>query len=711
MSRLLTAGASALAIAALSATSAFAQSDPEPATAPAASEPWVDVITVTGRVLGADLSVDPAAAPAAAPDAAGLIARLPGADLIDNGALSGQVQYRGLFGPRIAVAVDGQRFASGGPNLMDPPLHYAPAPLIERVELTRGPAPVSAGPGLSARANAVFKSVDFAEGDAPVLSADLTGIARSVDESYAAGGVAGFATRRQRVELLLSEEQGGDISTPLGDLNGTEHERTVFGLGYGAKLTDGIELSLEARRQETDFTGNPPFPMDIRFFDSRFTRGGLTAEAGSWSLAFSLAHARVDHGMNNFDLRPAPAMMRLRETLASSETWTAEVAADRALGAGVLSIGADLEDAEHDVTITNPANAGFFVTPFPDISLQRAGAFSQWEGPAGPVEAYIGARVDAYSAEAGVPTLGPVLPMGPRMLAGAFAASDRSWDEVTLDALTRISYQAAPGLRLRAALSRKNRAPGYLERFGWLPIPASGGLADGNTYVGDLDLDVETATAGEIGFDWSGDVSGRATYVRATAHLTHIEDYIQGTPAEPATPGVVDTPLEMVSAMNGDPTPLRFSNVEARLYGLDADFGLDLPGAWRADGVASLIRGERRDVDDDLYRIAPSNLRLSLSYEAQSWLAGLEALAVAEQDHVSAENGETPTPGYVVLNAFARAELGEAARVSVGAQNLLDQRYREHLAGFNRNVGLGLPVGARLPGPGIGLWLRLDTTF
>ena len=451
--------------------------------------------------------------------------------------------------------------------------------------------------------------------------------------------------------------------------------------------------------------------MDIRFFDSGFVRGGVTADAGGWSLDLSLAHARIDHGMNNFDLRPAPAPMRLRETFAGSETWTVHASGERALGAGVLSIGADLEDAEHDVTITNPANAGFFVTPFPDIKLRRAGAFAQWEGPAGPVDLYAGARLDAYEAEAGTPSLGPVLPMGPRMLAGAFAASDRNWDDVTLDALTRISWEAAPGLVWRAALSRKNRAPGYVERFGWLPIPASGGLADGNTYVGDPDLAVETATAGEIGFDWSGAPAGRAAYLRATAHLSHIEDYIQGTPADPATPGVVDTPLERVSAMNGDPTPLRFFNVDARLYGLDADFGLDLPGAWRADGVLSVVRGERRDVDDDLYRIAPSNLRVSLSCEEARWIAGLEALAVAEQDRVSAENSESATPGYVILNAFARADLSETVRVSLGAENLLDHRYREHLAGFNRNSGLGVPVGERLPGPGLGLWLRLDAAF
>ncbi|MBL4544409.1 MAG: hypothetical protein JKP95_00150 [Oceanicaulis sp.] len=79
---------------------------------------WVDVITVTGR---SPLSPDATAIPdrvgaRVAPDAAGLAARLPGAALVDNGALSGQVQYRGLYGARVAVRLDGQAFHSVDPT-------------------------------------------------------------------------------------------------------------------------------------------------------------------------------------------------------------------------------------------------------------------------------------------------------------------------------------------------------------------------------------------------------------------------------------------------------------------------------------------------------------------------------------------------------------------------------------------------------------------
>ena len=715
MNSLLWAGAAALALCpeceAAEITLAATETGGSAAQPAERVEPsiWTDVIVVTGRAYPHEAVVQAGRAPAIAPDAAGLVARLPGAALIDNGGLSGQVQYRGLFGPRVVIRLDGQAFASGGPNLMDPPLHYAPAPLLDRVEVTRGPAPVSDGPALTASVNAVFKRVDYADSAEPVFSANLTGIARSVDESYAVGGVAGVATDRYRVQLLASVEEGGDTKTPVATLTGTDHERDAYGLGVGYRLTQATELTLDYRRQEVGFTGNAPFPMDIRYMDTSTTRLGLNTEMADWTLRVMLSHARVDHGMNNFDQRPAPqpAMMRMRETLASSETLMGELSAERDLNGGVLRLGGDGVRTRHDVTITNPANANFFVTPFPDIETSRIGAFAEWEGPAKGFDLYLGARLDAHEAEAGAPALGAALPMGPRVLAADFVAADRSWDAVTFDGLIRVARPVSDAMTLRAALSRKSRASGYLERFGWLPIPASGGLADGNTYVGTLDLDPEVATSLESGFDYA---SGRI-YIRPTVYVSWIDDYIQGVPAEPNTPGVVDTPLEMVSAMNGDPAPLRFSNVEARLAGFDADFGLALIGDWRVDGVFSYVRGERTDIDDDLYRIAPASLRLGLSYEQPAWSATLESLAVAEQDRVSASNSETATPGYIIFNAFGDWSVNDQVTLSAGVENILDHRYREHLAGFNRNAGLGVPVGDRLPGAGAGVWVRANARF
>lgn len=113
----------------------------------------------------------------------------------DNGMLSGQVQMRGLFGERLSLRINGQHFASGGPNAMDPAMHYAPMALIERVEIARGISPVRDGPGLGGGVNTVLRLVRFGAGHGLSPQIDVSGQYRSVDDSAALGGMAGLASR------------------------------------------------------------------------------------------------------------------------------------------------------------------------------------------------------------------------------------------------------------------------------------------------------------------------------------------------------------------------------------------------------------------------------------------------------------------------------------------------------------------------------------
>ncbi|MEH6663117.1 MAG: TonB-dependent receptor plug domain-containing protein, partial [Parasphingorhabdus sp.] len=123
----------------------------------AEADPLTDIIVTGQRTAATTDEIESDKEIISTPDAASLVARAPGAALIDNGGLSGQVQYRGLFGDRILVRVNGQRFSSGGPNLMDPPLHYAPMALVDRIEIDRGISPVRKGPGLGGGVNAILK--------------------------------------------------------------------------------------------------------------------------------------------------------------------------------------------------------------------------------------------------------------------------------------------------------------------------------------------------------------------------------------------------------------------------------------------------------------------------------------------------------------------------------------------------------------------------
>lgn len=663
-----------------------------------------DVVIVTGHheYDENEIGVSPDYMPTEGADITRLIARTPGAARIGNGELSGQVQYRGMFGERLNLRVDGQHFGSGGPNLMDPAFHYAPAPLVRRIVIDRGVSPVSEGPGLGGGADAVFKRVDYSGDAAPTLAYDLSAGYRTADSSYSYGGVAGLSTDSWRLNLLGSYEDGDDLEYGDGTIGGTSYTRAVLGASGGVRF-GAHEVSADIRRHEAGPAGNPPFPMDIRYMDTDFAKARYLGEFDLFTLEANVGWVSVAHAMNNFDLRPAPASpMMWRETPAYADTTTGDVSASFNQWGGRLELGLDAYRAEHSATITNPNNSNFFVAAIPDAEVERFGMFAEWRGAVGSLNSELGLRVDRHTSDVGEASVGSALPPAPGMLAMAYNGVDRSFEDTGVDAVARFFTDERDGFVWRFTLAHKTHAPTYLQRYGWMPIPASGGLADGNTYVGNLDLELERALIAEVGFDYFGD----RFYARPTVYTRQVSNFVQGGPFD-STPGVIDTPQEMISNMNGDPTPLRWANVDAEFYGLDVDFGYDFEGPLRFDGVLNYVRGKRGDVDDNLYRIAPPNLTGALTWQEDMWSASMEVRAVAEQDEVSATNSEQPTPGYVTLGLFADWHMTQSVHVSVGVENLFDHVYRDHLSGYNRNSGSDVAVGTRLPGAGRSAFFRI----
>ena len=558
------------------------------------------------------------------------------------------------------------------------------------------------GPGLGGGANAVFKRVDFNDTAEWAIDYDLSASARSADSSSSIGGVVGASNDTFRFHVLGSTERGDDLEFPGGTIRATSHERDVYGVGFGVQ-TGNHAIGLDLRRQETGDTGNPPFPMDIRYFNTDFSRLSYNGSFGDLSITAHASYVDVSHLMTNFHLRPAPAnMMRWRQNHADATTTSGDVAISFPFASGDLQIGADIERVDKNAIISNPNNSDFFLASLPKIESERFGAFTEWTGIFFNHNAELGIRVDSHDKTADLASTGPAVPMMPANLANAFNDSDREWDAVTTDLVARVWRKTRGDVTIRGVLGHKQRAPGYVEIFSWLPTGASGGLADGNIYVGNQDLDIETAWITEIGADWSNDTA----YLRATGWYRSIDDFITGAPFDD-TIGVIDSPVEMVANMNGDSTPLRWANVEARLYGLDLDYGLSFGDHWRVDGGLYWLTGERRDIDDHLYRIAPPSMNLALTHQQNTWSATLETVAFDEQDEVSEINSEQATPGYVLLNAHGDWRLSDNVVLSAGVENLLDHTWRDHLAGYNRVRDSDVSLGERLPGAGRNAFIRL----
>jgi iron complex outermembrane recepter protein len=634
------------------------------------------------------------------PDVADLASRVPGANVVSNGPVAGQVQYRGMNGPRLNVRLDNMQLNSGGPNLMDPPLHYMPEPLLDQLSVVRGIAPVSAGTSIGGVVKAKAKSSKFGSGDAVELQADVSVSGRSVNDGYAAGGLVGAGTSKYRFHVLGSSEGGADTQFDGGEMTPTAFERHVYGVGAGIKLGDH-ELGFDYRHHDTGHAGNPALGADMGQTDTdlfNLTYGGRWQET---LLGAQVFYSDVAHDMDNFSQRVPPAnpmMYRLPQTKAEGLGFKIDAAWPFA--GGELTVGVDGHYGTNNINIVNPRNPMFFVRNVNDAERDSTGAFIEWEGMAANVDMLVGARYTRVDTDAGDVFVGPALPAAVQNLAARFNSVDRSKSDDNFDLVGRFSYRLSDDLDLTLGLGRKTRSPFYIERYAWLPTGASAGLADGNNYVGSPGLDPEVSYEVEAGFDWDdGD-----RYFTPRLFYRSIDDYIQGAPA-------TDMTVVMVSTNGGDATPLQFTNVDVEMYGFDASWGYVFSPRWHVDGILTYVRGKRRDTHDDLYRITPPRATAGLSYMGDGWFATVEGVGVAQQGRVSVSNGEPRTGGHALLNIRGQLQVNENTSVVAGIDNLLDRQYTDHLAGFNRARGTDVPVGARLPGSGLNAFIRVGFVY
>jgi iron complex outermembrane receptor protein len=275
-------------------------------------------------------------------------------------------------------------------------------------------------------------------------------------------------------------------------------------------------------------------------------------------------------------------------------------------------------------------------------------------------------EADAGDVDSSVAMMDNAMGQMHRTLRDRFNAADRSKTDGNLDFMFNWRHALNHGLSFEYGFGIKNRAPSHQERYLWLPLEATAGLADGKLYLGNLDLKPEQAMQFELAMNYAEESFSMTPHV----FYHRINDYIQGVPntVMPAPSGV-----------------LRYDNVGAELYGFDLEWQQQINDQWRLKNVTSYVRGKRRDINDHLYRIAPINTWFNLSYETGQWQLDTEVMAAMKQDKVSITNGEKATPGFGVLHLSVIRSINDNSNFKLAVNNVFDKLYYQHTNGYNRN--------------------------
>ena len=639
-----------------------------------------------------------------APDLANWLASVPGANINRNGPVTGIAQYRGLFGDRVATTIDGHPIIGAGPNAMDTPLSYSTPLIVDALTVYRGVAPVSAAVDtLGGAVKVKMRKADINQQQKLEITGDFQLGYRSNNDAETGAGVINLSQGNWGTMLFANAQQADDMETGDGkDISPTEFQKRQF--GGDVRFDNGEEnIGLTYHYLDTQDSGTPALPMDIEYiFSHRISLDGGFSLA-NWQMKWQLGYLDADHKMTNFLLRQNNNPMRHRRNHAESETIDIKFSAEQAFDFGNLTIGIDGYFAEHDSFISNPNNAMFFVNNFNQVEDNRYGIFAELVTKLANSEVSYGLRLKGADADAGnVSTSMIMMPM-PAMLLNRFNSADRSVNETDIDLAINSETRLTDNLSLSAGIGVKTRAPSYQERYLWLPMEATAGLADGRTYIGNINLASEQAYQLDLGVNYLEQQLSISPHI----FYQRIDDYIQGTPLP-----MTELAARMVAQMMaGDANPLQFSNVDAELYGMDVNWQYKLSDNWLVSGIASYVRGKRRDIDDELYRIAPLNGQVSISYQGKNFLTNLTLIAAASQHKVSKTNLEQTTSGYGLLNIDGQYFVNDALTIKAGIDNLLDKNYRSHLSGYNRVQGSDIPAGQRVPGEGRSAWVEASYSF
>lgn len=660
----------------------------------------VEHIEVSGKKISNLVAIQLDEKPSLSADLSNLVRQLPGANINSNGPVTSIVQYRGLYGDRVPVSLDGSVVSGAGPNSMDPPISHVFALSGASIKLHRGIAPVSVGAETLGGAISVkyFNPSDFQS--AQWQGNVMTQYANQGDSTQALANIGyhtdSFYLRGFGTSQLQDDAKDGNGSI----IPNSFYDRTAYTLMSGWR-SGTHEFNGYVQVVDTDESGTAPYPMDIIYVDSKAYRLRYKwQQSATDNLTVNAFGNSNQHGMDNFQLRPSTDPKSRLNTVDSlargiNVLWLS------ASDSGQYSLGANWQTEAHNSVITNPVLNNFNIHNFNDIVRTQRSMFAQWEGEYKSVNLVAGARYTSVAMSAN--EVAHSMAAKNAKLAGLveqFNNADRNQDPDFIDLSLHVSGDLEQNWSWQAAIARKNRAPTYTEHYVWFPKGISAGLTDGRNYIGNLNLKHETADQIELGLAY---VTPKIEFSPRVFYKS-IDDYIVGDPSTNELANMVS------NAMSGR-APLQWQNIDATFYGLDVLAHIVLANNWYFDINASLVHGERGDINAPLYRIAPATLISRVGWNGDNYRVDLESVLVANQSRVSALQDEKESAGYGVVNATATYAITPKIDVSIIAENLLDKAYQPHLSSTNRVSGEAQPVGEKLFALGRNLALTLNLKF
>lgn len=637
----------------------------------AENEVKLESVVVTAPASSAPLTVetDPKAPrqPLPAHDGADLLKSIPGFSVVRKGGADGDPVFRGMSGSRLLIIQDGQEILGGCGGRMDPPTAYVYPESYDRVTVRKGPQTVLYGAGNSAAV--VLFERDLSRMKAPGWSASGSLVAGSWGRNDqfvdAKAGNENFFARLNATRSDMNDYRDGDGKkvhsaytrwSTSAALGWTPDDDTLLELDLGR--SDGeaayADRSMDGVKFEREHVG---LKFDRRKVSSTIER-----------IEANIYYSYIDHVMDNYSLRKPPMMKMVSNP--DRETWGGRLAVTLAPAEEWLfTLGADARDDKHTRRSGNAENWRSRKR-MKDYRFERQGIFAEGIRLLDDYRRVIGGlRVDSHEVN-------------------RHEISRKSKRKTLSSGFLRFEqdYPAAAGTWYVGL--------GHVERFPdfWEYMRASAGgdgirADDGRTFAG---LKPERTTQLDVGANWKGkDVSASLS-----GFYGKTKDYI---------------------LIRWKPEPVTVRNIDATLYGLEADVDWQFAQHWKLTGMLSWVHGRNDRDGRALAQQPPLEARFALEYNDGRLSLGSLLRMVHRQRRVDVGSGSIvaggmdlgPSSGFATLALNAGWKINRSSQVSVGVDNVFDRSYREHLSqGSAAIAGYEAPLGVAINEPGRTLWVK-----
>ncbi|WP_162782086.1 TonB-dependent receptor domain-containing protein [Arenimonas caeni] len=594
---------------------------------------------------------------------------------------------RGQSQGQLNVRTDGGLVVGACPNRMDPPSAFTVAAAVDRVTVVKGVQSLAYGAGGTGGTILVERGLPWTADAGGSVRAGAGAGDNGLD--WRADSQLLWRGERAALRLDANAAEYGDYVDGDGEAVRSGFRRRSLHAMAGHDFGDAGVLEIGVERAET--------------LDGRFAGAGMDApldrmtgarlawqrDLAGGELSVRAWRNEVDHVMDNFSLRPQPAMAM--RTPAESDTQGGDLRFETTAGAWSLSAGLDLSANRRQATrFAGPGPAMLtMVNAFlwPDARLDQAGLYGEGSRPLGEGTLTAGLRVDRFRAEARRADVRPSpMAMAPSAFyAMYYGSTEGRWDDTGVSGLLRFEREVSDGLTAFAGISRTVRAADATERY--LAAPAA--IPSGR-WIGNPGLALEKHSQLDLGLAWEGE---RAT-ASAVAFVDRVGDYI-----------LRDRARGQDGVLLADGASV-YRNVDASLHGLELEARWQLTESLALETELAWVRGQNRSDDRPLAQMPPLNGALALAWETRTgeWTARLRGAARQDRVDDSVLTGSgldaRRTPGFGVLDLGWSKSFG-AHRLRLDLKNVSDRTYAEHLNRANLDPFNPDPVQVNEPGRGV----------